>query len=330
MMTLKEFQEWFNERFIELLEEKSDAFVMDSRNEAVREVLEHAAVLAEGGKRFRPYLVYVGYSVEGGEEDIFLLCAAVELLHLFCLVHDDVIDCEKERHGSATIHEHVEGLYASEKLGRAVAILLGDIVLAWAYECLEGMEAIEPYTIDDASADFRSAVSEVIHGQLLDVFSWVERDPTRELIENKMELKSARYSFFHPLYIGMLLAGADEEKQLFAEEYMVNIGMAYQLKDDLADCIEDMFDGQQTFVSWYMQNLASDDDKELFEICSRKGWSLVEEAILQKLLESSGALIWTAQKVEEYFLEAEDAIFNHERTSEGIWLELLDEVRNMR
>ena len=326
-MNIKEFKSWFDEQFFPLLTNKAATFLSYSNNETVKKVVDYISTVAQGGKRFRPYLAYVGYVTEGGEEEIFPLYAAIELLHLFCLVHDDVMDNEAVRHNALTVHRHVEAEYGSPELGRSIAILVGDLLLAWAFECIQEVEQIEPYTIDDTIKHFHRMLAEVIHGQLLDVLSVVLFDYSRETIEKTILLKSAHYSFFHPLSIGMVTAGADESVQSFAEEYATNLGMAFQLKDDIADCSKDIERRQKTLISWYMEHEAPAIDRVLFEDYSGKEWSDEDEQKLMKLLRDSGALSFAEKQSEEYFLKAEDAIFNHDKTGEEIWQEIITEIK---
>jgi geranylgeranyl diphosphate synthase type I len=327
MMTIKEFQEWFDERFLVLLKDKSSIFIGYSNVESIQNIVSYLDAYARGGKRLRPYMAYVGYTAEDGGEDIFPLYAAIELLHLFCLVHDDVMDNEPVRHGTLTVHRHMENLFDSVEIGRALAILLGDLLLAWAYECVAEMEMIEPYTIDEVTTQFAQCLSEVIHGQMLDVSSLKEAMQSKGMIETKMEYKSARYSFFHPLYVGMLAAGAGEDAELFAEEYATNLGMAFQLQDDVADYASDIAESQQTLLSWFVCNEAPAEYRELFETYNGKDWSDEDEKKLQKLLDDSGAFAFAAKQIEDYFLAAEDAIFNHDKTDEEIWHEIIEELK---
>ncbi len=327
MMTIKEFQEWFDQQFFIFLKNKSTAFIGYSNTESISNIVSYVDTYARGGKRLRPYMAYVGYTVEDGGEDIFPLYAAIELLHLFCLVHDDVMDNEAVRHGTLTVHRHLEKQYNSVEIGRALAILLGDLLLAWAYECIAEMEMIEPYTIDETTRQFARAISEVIHGQMLDVSALPQYPQSKDMILDTMELKSARYSFFHPLYLGMLTAGAGEDAELFAEEYGVNIGMAFQLQDDIADYISDAAEGKQTLLSWYISNEAPADYQKAFETYKNKEWSDQDELTLIKLLEDSGAIVFSEKQTEDYFLAAEDAIFNHNKTDEEIWQEIIDELK---
>lgn len=329
MMTLKEFQTWFEKRFLALLEEKSATFLVYSNNSTVKEILSYINIYAQGGKRFRPYMVYIGYTAEGGEHDIFSLLASIEFLHLFCLVHDDLIDDTHIRHDVATLHIQYQTIYNSIALGRAVALLVGDLLLAWSVECLRETETVEPYTVDDAGAEYRELLSEVIHGQMLDIVLSVEEHVSKEIIEKKMTFKSAHYSFFRPLYIGMVLAGADTEVKKFAEEYATSLGLAFQMQDDINDVVSDVQAGQQTLISWYMNNEAAPHEKKEFEKYFAQEWSADDEHKLMRILQQSGALSFAEEKTEQYFLEAEDAIFNHDKNGEEIWQEIIEEVRKM-
>jgi geranylgeranyl diphosphate synthase type I len=324
MMNIQQFQEWFDGRFINVLKEKIDVFVRVSDNAALREALEHLPTYAAHGKRFRPYMAYVGYGTEGGEHDIFPLLASIEFLHLFCLVQDDIIDNESERHGTMTMHKKVAAQYHSREIGRSVAMLVGDLLMAWSYECFQEIKSIEPHTSNGALEEFRLLLSDVLHGQLLDVLLLTEENPEQNIIFKSMYLKSAQYSFFRPLYIGMLLAGADAKA--FAEEYAINLGMGFQLQDDIADHLTDIKDGQPTLISWYMFNVAPLSERKEFELYFSKEWSEEEEEKLTAILEDSGALSFAQESMEEYFLKAEDAIFAYDKHDEAVWQEIIDMV----
>ncbi len=302
MMTIKQFQQWFDVRFNKILEEKSAEFLKSSDSAAIREVLSYLPTYAQHGKRFRPYMVYVGYTTEGGAHDIFPLLASIEFLHLFCLVQDDIVDNESARHGAATVHKKVATQYHSREIGKSVAMIVGDLLMAWAFECFQEIEFVEPYTADDALKEFRMLLSEVLHGQLLDILLLTEENPNQDLISKSMYLKSAQYSFFRPLLIGMILAGGDEASKEFAEDFAVNLGMGFQIQDDIADCLSDIKEGQPTLISWHMFNVAASTERKEFELYFSKEWSEEEELKLMNVLEESGALLSVQQIADDYFL----------------------------
>jgi len=293
MMDLKEFKKFFDEQFFALLEGKGKTFSSYSESKAVKEIIFHINTLAQEGKRFRPYMAYCGYITEGGEQDIFPLLAAIELLHFFCLVHDDVIDEAELRRGIATMNE---------KFGDDIAILAGDVLAAWAAECLNEIEMVEPYTVDDVRKEFAILLTEVIHGQMLDVLYSGEQPLSREMIEENMKLKSARYSFYHPLHCGMLLAGSDDDAKDFADGYGTNLGMAFQLLDDIADCPNDMKEKKQTLITWYIDANPSKDFAD--------------------------AISFAEEMADEYIAAASDALFSNNKSNEPVWEEIIDEVQH--
>lgn len=328
-MTLKQFQVWFEDRFSTLVEDKIKDFSQLSGHGDIAMICSHIVQYAKRGKYLRPYMAYVGYMTEGGESDIFSLLAGIELLHLFCLIQDDIIDNESFRRGIVALHRLVAELKHSREIGKSVAMLIGDLVLTWSVECIDQAEIVEPYTIDDTKKEFRRLLSEVLHGQLLDVLLITNENPTKEIILRSIYLKSAQYSFFRPLLMGKYLAGIDEGDISFIESYAVNLGMAFQLQDDIADCLNDIKEGQQTLVSWYMFNQAGIEDRNLFNVYFSKEWSEDEEQKLMRVLRHSGALTYVEKTMDAYFLQAEDAIFEHDMGGDEIWQEIIEHVKNV-
>ncbi|HTH93466.1 MAG TPA: polyprenyl synthetase family protein [Candidatus Paceibacterota bacterium] len=294
MMSFEEFKQWFDQQFFALLEEKGNEFASYSNEASIKDIVSYISVFAKGGKRLRPYMAYVGYVTEGGEHDLFELFASIELLHLFCLVHDDIMDNAFARHNTKTIHE---------KFDRSIAILAGDLLLAWSFECMQVVAEYEPYTSDDAMKEYNLLLKEVIHGQMLDVLP-TSTTPTKELLEKVIELKTARYSFYRPLALGMILAGGDEEALDFAKSFGVQIGIAFQLIDDLYDWQDDKKNGQHTMVTWY-ENAHPDDSP-------------------QDIRHHIQALI--ANAVEE----AQEAIYAANKDSDPVWEEIVDRFGILR
>src|SRR3569833_3086583 len=109
-----------------------------------------------------PLMAYLGNTPEGGAHMPFELFASIELMHLFCLVHDDIIDNAATRHDFQTFHIAFDV---------PTAILIGDILLAWSFDCLRAVEEMEPYTADDCRKEYSTMLAEVIHGQMLDIVS---------------------------------------------------------------------------------------------------------------------------------------------------------------
>lgn len=202
-----------------------------------------ARLYRAGGKRLRPCFVYCGHAASGApaapaRENLAYLGAAVEMLHTFALLHDDVMDRSELRRGHPTAHQWFSNLHhptrapgGDEWFGNSAAIVAGDLAFVWADELLDRID------VDDAM--FRRLRSvfdvlrrEVIAGQYLDLRlagPWA----TDQQALSVALLKSARYSVTRPLHIGAVLAGADEVTIASLCAYGDAAGIAFQLRDDI-------------------------------------------------------------------------------------------------
>jgi len=199
-----------------------------------------------GGKRWRPYLAYLGYSAAGGRRpaDAFRAGLAIEFLHVFCLVQDDVMDRSAERHGVRTIHEELRGRLGGANrvgdlrhIGDSEAVLCGDLLLGWATDILRDLHPKTKTIGRQVEQFFRTLRDEVILGQILDIDSTSRSAVSGRLVREKTELKSARYSFVRPLQLGIALGGGSQRLLSWAESFGLPLGMAFQLQDDMLDII---------------------------------------------------------------------------------------------
>ena len=198
-----------------------------------------------GGKRLRPTFAWWGWRGAGGpatgDEAAGALQAvsALELLQACALVHDDLIDASDSRRGADTVHvafakRHTERgwLGDPERFGLAASVLVGDVALAWA----EDMYATAPLpaTALAAARPFWQAMrTEVLAGQYLDVHTQAVGDSSPEAAMRVNELKTAAYTVVRPLQLGAALAGADDELLAVLRRFGHDIGVAFQLRDDL-------------------------------------------------------------------------------------------------
>lgn len=197
----------------------------------------------EGGKRFRPLMVLSAYTALGGEdrEAAANVGAAFELLHTALIVHDDVIDRDFVRRGGPNL----AGAYRDRALaagasaedaehhGISAAVIAGDLALTGAYRMIERSGASDRVRgllleiMDEAL--FASAA-----GELFDVdFAAAAEMPRVDDILSMERLKTAVYSFEGPLQAGGILAGASEETIVTLGDFGREIGIAYQIVDDL-------------------------------------------------------------------------------------------------
>lgn len=215
----------------ELAARRAELEALDPR--AVALVDELRRLLAAGGKRLRPALCYLGYRAAGGAdgEEIVRAGAALELLHTFALVHDDVMDETEERRGAATSHVRFAGVLGSATRGRSAAILVGDLAAVLA-ESLLRRSGFPPEVLDAALDRFDRMRLAMAAGQYLDVAG-----AAVDLVaaERVARLKTAAYTAEGPLAIGAALAGAPSELEAALVAYGRALGEAFQLRDDLQD-----------------------------------------------------------------------------------------------
>jgi geranylgeranyl diphosphate synthase type II len=196
-----------------------------------------------GGKRFRPRMVFAAYESLGGTDVEAAPCvgAAFELLHTALIVHDDVIDRDFVRRGAPNL----AGSYrdralaggatpgAAEHRGISAAVIAGDLALFNAYRLIDrsGVGDVVRGRLVEVMDDalFASAA-----GELIDVdFSFMPDVPRVDDILTMERLKTAVYSFECPLQAGAILAGAGEETVATLGDFGREMGIAYQIVDDL-------------------------------------------------------------------------------------------------
>ncbi|RAU84246.1 polyprenyl synthetase family protein [Pontibacter arcticus] len=184
-------------------------------------------IMALGGKRIRPLLALLAANMYKDDvENLLLPAAAVEVFHNFTLLHDDIMDKAPLRRGQQTVHE---------KWNANTAILSGDVMLVRAYELLLG---IEPAILPKVLQLFSKAAAEVCEGQQLDMnFEQRQQVSIPEYI-HMITLKTAVLLGFS-LEMGALLQGAPEADSAHLQAFGINIGIAFQLRDDLLDVYGD-------------------------------------------------------------------------------------------
>ncbi|TRX58690.1 polyprenyl synthetase family protein [Fulvivirga sp. M361] len=184
-------------------------------------------LMALGGKRLRPLLTLLGYTLfQNDPEKIVKQALAVEVFHNFTLMHDDIMDEAPLRRGKPTVHE---------KWDRNTAILSGDVMLVKAYEILID---VERKYLPKVLRLFNKCAAEVCEGQQMDMaFESKDFVGQKEYLE-MIRLKTA-VLLGMSLRLGALLAGASKSEQKALYRFGVNIGIGFQLMDDLLDVYAD-------------------------------------------------------------------------------------------
>ncbi len=276
------------------------------------------------GKRIRPALLYYTYQACRGqsEDKAMAMAMAVELLHTYLLIHDDIMDRADTRRGEPAVHVLYADLHNSRSwsgnsghFGESVAILVGDLAQSYAMELFSSVE-VAP----EAAIAFRSCFStmcqEVIIGQYLEMTAGYRLDLGEDELLRVLQMKSGRYSVERPVQLGALLACAPDEMLRDLTIYGARIGEAFQLQDDLlgmfgdAETVgkpvgSDLVEGKFTVLIHHTLNTLSPADSDSLKAAlGNPNLSGSEVSRFQRLIEASGA----RRKVEEMIEERmEDA-----------------------
>ena len=225
----------------------TQAAVLAEIGDDLTPLVSAVSALLRGGKRLRAAFLYWGYRAGGGPDSDALVraAAAMEFFQAAALMHDDVMDDSDTRRGLPAAHrrlahEHAERGWtgSGDRFGVAGAILAGDLCLTWTDE-LFATSGLPQHELDRARPVFDRMRTQLMGGQFLDVLEsargW-EDVPTDERIgraRRVIRYKSAKYTVEHPLLIGATAAGVGERDLQQLSAYGLDLGEAFQLRDDV-------------------------------------------------------------------------------------------------
>ena len=315
-------------------------------NPIIRPFREDLADLNTGGKMLRGMLVNLGYQIavhmngeaacNAAESD--MLALAFEIFQTGVLVHDDIIDNAGTRRGKITVHRRYEHrlnvretkmVAAGEKpgnLAKSAAICVGDLGIYYANK-----QIVDYYAQNEHLAAligyFDDIVVQTIRGELLDVVLPYEIQDDKYRPEEKKKLleksiwdiyylKTAGYSVIGPLHLGMILGGADEKQMKALDRVAEDIGIAYQIMDDILgvfadpeklgkDVGSDITEFKQTILYMYVCTMKPEYEEELLQIYGKKRISDAELDEVQRIFRESGALSYAQEMLGDCFERAE-------------------------
>lgn len=182
-----------------------------------------AYTMAAGGKRVRPQLAMIACGIFGGnEQEVAPAAMALEVFHNFTLLHDDVMDKAEVRRGRPTVHI---------QWNENTAILSGDQMMIEAYKLLAEVPADKLHKVLRL---FNEMATEICEGQQYDVDFESQEHVTIEEYLKMIRLKTS-VLLATALQIGSYLAGANEAQQEALYQFGINVGLAFQIQDDILD-----------------------------------------------------------------------------------------------
>ncbi len=288
-----------------------------------------------GGKRVRPLFVYAGRQCAGELDDdpdgvkitvseTLRACAAIELIQACALVHDDILDRSDTRRGRPTVHRRFETLHAqrgwdadSGHYGDSAAILIGDLALAWADDLFHGVAPLPadrqtppprpvPFA---ASAVWSQMRTEVLGGQFLDITNEVAGDESLTAAYRVMEYKTAAYTVARPLELGATLGGAEPALCRELHGIGIDLGVAFQLRDDLLGVFgdpaetgkpsgDDLIAGKRTALLAVALEHADAAQSDLLRDCVGTRLTEAELTTAREVLAATGAVSEIEQQID--------------------------------
>ena len=187
-------------------------------------------LIVNGGKRLRPYMVIRSCQILGGKSSTAMIAAsAVEMVHNFTLVHDDIMDNDEMRHGVPTVHK---------KFGMPIAILAGDVLFSKAFQIISESK-LSPNANTHLISRLAKACVDVCEGQLLDIkMADEKRIPTEREYITMIGKKTAAL-FDVSCAMGAICATNKPNDISNLSEFGRNLGIAFQITDDLIGVMGD-------------------------------------------------------------------------------------------
>ena len=325
--------------------EKYTAYIRESTAQQYGEFAEveidaFLDILSRGGKRIRGALVMAGYEMCGGEDRAMILQAAraIEMLHAYILMIDDIQDRSALRRGKPSAHEMLAAYHRKHRLhgdadhtGISLAL---DAALAGAHASqtiLANLNADPQLRLNAISISNRT-MGVTVHGQTYDILNEVVPQPRIEDVKRAMDWKTAQYSFINPLHVGMVLVGAGCEATNAITPYGLHMGRAFQITDDSLGIFgkeqevgkkpeDDIREGKRTLLMLYALEHAAPADSVFLRKClGNRELTVAEFARCKNIIEASGA----RQHTQEIANREVAAAIQSLEACKGLWTEAGD------
>lgn len=258
-------------------------------------------ILSLGGKRLRPAMALAACDLYGGElSEAIMPALGIEIFHNFSLIHDDILDKAPLRRGKKTVHE---------KWDHDIALLSGDAMLVKSYQYIA---AVDPKILPHVMKAFSATAMEVCEGQQYDLnFEKQEKVSQEDYIE-MIRLKTS-VLLGCALKVGALVAGAPIKEADKLYQFGVNIGIAFQIQDDILDAFGnpekfgktpggDILNDKKTILMIHARENASESQLEKLSA----GYNSSDEKVktVRTLFTEIGSKDYAIAKMEAFYQEA--------------------------
>lgn len=338
MKIIEKYREKVNSELLTFLNKKLEKDGKYSKHvkELIENVLEYNVW---GGKRIRPLTIISAYKCFKDDDKVIPASICIELMQAYLLIHDDIIDKSDLRRGKPAMHK----IYGKKDnhFGISMAILAGDLCASYVYDGI-----IESDFSDKEKAEaikyINWIINREIYGQALDI-----SDSFRELKEEDVwkiyELKTATCTMQGPVYIGAVLANASKDKIERLQRYAYNMGLAFQIQDDINGIFgnaeemgkpndSDIKEGKKTLLIVKALEFSNKEDREF--LLKKYGDSDINETDMiriREIIKSCSALTHCKNKFNELIEKGKESLMNVELKEEGkdFLLEIADYIKNL-
>ncbi len=271
--------------------------------------------LLRPGKRIRPLLLIVGFKAfsKSNPSGLYRSALSLELLHDFMLVHDDIIDRSDKRRGKPSMHKALDNYlkrYKSPKTtGSDLAIVVGDVMYALAIHAFLSVK-VDFSLKERALKKFIEAAIFTGSGEFIELLYGTQNleKIKKEKIYKIYDLKTAIYTFAAPLATGAILAGANKSEINKVFKIGLNLGRAFQIKDDIIgmfteqkqsgkSSLTDLQEAKKTLLIWHAYNISSKNKQIIKKILNKNKVKKSDLLQMRKLLIQSGSLAYAKREI---------------------------------
>jgi len=279
-----------------------------------------------GGKRIRPLAVIFAYKCfkDNNEKAVIDASICIELMQAYLLIHDDIIDNADLRRGKPSMHKiySVDG----DEFGKSMAILAGNLCSHYAYDGILESDFSDKEKIDAVKYIDWIAEREN-YGQALDIIPGF--DISEDEVMKIYELKTATYTMQGPLYLGAVLASAPKDMIEKLQDYGRNIGIAFQIQDDIIGIYgnieetgkpndSDIKEGKKTLLVVKALELAGENDRKfIIERYGNKDISKKEINRIRNIIKDCRALDYCRKKIKSLIDGGKESIAGLKLRDEG-------------
>jgi len=301
-----------------------------------------AAMMRGGGKRLRPVMSYLGWLAAGGRRkgvghrEVVKAGAALELLHLFVLVHDDVMDESTSRRGQPTVHVQAARLHvashgtgSAQRFGESIAVLVGDLAHAEAGNLVADLPP-------PMRRIWRILVAELVAGQRRDLIGSATGRRDLSYARGVARMKSGRYTVERPLELGATAAAASSAAGVALAAYGRAMGEAFALRDDILGVWgdpartgkpagDDLVSGKPTVILALAElRLGTGSARAALGRVGSAGFTVDDLLLLQREMVESGVVASVEQMITDNVRTALDALT--ERSLDPVGVEHLSSM----